>query len=85
LIDAFSSTLEDSVEADILLHVVDASDPKIDEKIQVVDDILQKIGAEQKKIYVFNKTDMIDETKYKDLQHRFQDKTNVFVSTYAKK
>jgi GTP-binding protein HflX len=43
LIDAFTSTLEDSIESDILFHVVDASDPKIDEKIQVVDDILEQI------------------------------------------
>jgi GTP-binding protein HflX len=43
LIDAFASTLEDSIESDILFHVVDASDPKIQEKIQVVDNILQRI------------------------------------------
>jgi GTP-binding protein HflX len=43
LIDAFASTLEDSIESNILLHVVDASDSKIEEKIKVVDDILQKI------------------------------------------
>ncbi|MBS9784440.1 GTPase HflX [Candidatus Gracilibacteria bacterium] len=59
LIEAFTSTLEDSIEADILLHVVDASDPKIEEKIQVVDNILQKIGATQKKLYIFNKIDGI--------------------------
>jgi GTPase len=43
LIDAFSSTLEDSIESDLLFHVVDASDPKIAEKIQVVDRILGDI------------------------------------------
>lgn len=43
LIEAFSSTLEDSIHADILLHVVDSSDQYIDEKIQVVDEILEKI------------------------------------------
>ncbi len=61
LVDAFSSTLEDSIESDILLHVVDASDPKVEEKIQVVEDILEKIGAKQKRIYVFNKIDQIGE------------------------
>jgi len=61
LIDAFSSTLEDSIESDILLHVVDASDPKIETKIKVVDDILEKIWATQKRIYVFNKIDQINE------------------------
>jgi len=43
LIKAFSSTLEDSIESDILLHVVDASDPKILDKIDIVDDTLVKI------------------------------------------
>lgn len=43
LIDAFSSTLEDSVYSQLLLHVVDASDEYLDEKIQIVDDILEKI------------------------------------------
>jgi GTP-binding protein HflX len=43
LVDAFASTLEDSIESDILFHVVDASDPKIGEKIKVVDTILDKI------------------------------------------
>jgi GTP-binding protein HflX len=43
LVDAFSSTLEDSIESQILLHVIDASDPKVEEKIKVVDDILESI------------------------------------------
>ena len=85
LIDAFSSTLEDSIEADILLHVVDASDPKIDEKIQVVDDILTQIWAKQKKIYVFNKIDAISSSRKEELDFRFQDTQRVFVSTYEKK
>lgn len=43
LVDAFASTLEDSIESDILFHVIDASDPKMPEKIQVVEDILERI------------------------------------------
>ena len=84
LVDAFSSTLEDSVEADILLHVVDASDPKIDEKIQVVDNILTQIEAKQKKIYVFNKIDMISPARKDLLELKFADIDKVFVSTYGK-
>ncbi len=64
LIDAFKSTLEDSIESDLLIHVVDASDPKLDIKIKVVDDILENIWAKQKKIYVFNKIDSIDKWEY---------------------
>jgi GTP-binding protein HflX len=33
LVDAFSSTLEDSIESQLLLHVVDASDPRVEEKM----------------------------------------------------
>jgi len=60
LIDAFASTLEDSIESDLLLHVIDASDPKVEEKIQVVEDILERIGATQEKIYIFNKVDRLN-------------------------
>ncbi|MCH2188475.1 GTPase HflX [Candidatus Gracilibacteria bacterium] len=61
LIDAFSSTLEDSIESDILLHVIDVSDPKAQIKIEVVNEILEKIGAKQPRIHVLNKLDQIDE------------------------
>ena len=37
--------MEDSIEADLLLHTIDASDPKIKEKIKVVDDILENINT----------------------------------------
>jgi len=43
LVDAFASTLEDSIESDLIFHVIDASDPKVVEKIKVVDDILDTI------------------------------------------
>lgn len=80
LIDAFSSTLEDSVESKILLHVVDSSDPKIEEKIKVVDDILHDIHANQRKIYVFNKIDLIDKKYQKELKQRFGFLKPVFIS-----
>jgi len=65
LIDAFSSTLEESLSCDILLEVVDASDPHWSERIRVTDDILQRIGAQQKKWYIFNQ---IDKISIKDLK-----------------
>lgn len=83
LIDAFASTLEDSIESNILLHVIDASDPKIEEKIKVVDDILEKIWANQKKLYVFNKTDLINGEKLKELKKIFKDLKPIFISTYS--
>lgn len=77
LIDAFSSTLEDSIESDILLHVVDASDPKIEVKIKVVDDILESIWANQKRIYVFNKIDEIKDWEYINLSKSYSQEEDI--------
>jgi GTP-binding protein HflX len=58
LIDAFKSTLLESVNADLLLIVIDVSDPDFREKIRVVEEILQEIAPDKKnQLYVFNKTD----------------------------
>lgn len=72
--------MEDSVHADLLLHVVDASDEYIEEKIQVVDEILDKIGATQKKLYVFNKIDLISAEKLASLRERFADLEPIAIS-----
>ncbi len=61
LIQAFKSTLEDSIEADILFHVIDAADELWYDKIRVVDSILDSIHAEQKRVYVFNKIDLLED------------------------
>jgi GTP-binding protein HflX len=58
LIAAFSSTLEDSIESDLLLHVVDAADPKVFEKIEIVNETLERIGAKQPRLFVLNKADI---------------------------
>ena len=58
LVNAFRSTLDETVDADLLLHVIDASDPYLQDKIKEVEDILTTIGvAGTPKIYVFNKID----------------------------
>lgn len=58
LIEAFKATLEESGEADILLHVIDLSSPQMDQQIRVVDDLIREFGWEKKPIiYVFNKVD----------------------------
>jgi GTP-binding protein HflX len=62
LIESFKSTLDEIREADILLHVVDASHPTCEEHIQVVQHTLHEIGAEQiPTILVFNKIDQFEE------------------------
>ncbi|MBP3348907.1 MAG: GTPase HflX [Clostridia bacterium] len=60
LIDAFRSTLEESIEADLLLHVVDVSAEDYDVQMDVADKVLEELNANQKKIYVFNKIDNVD-------------------------
>ncbi|MDH2235592.1 GTPase HflX [Pigmentiphaga sp. GD03639] len=58
LIAAFKATLEETVHADLLLHVVDASSPQRDEQIAEVDKVLEEIGAADiPRILVYNKID----------------------------
>ena len=60
LVDAFAATLEELDEADLLLHVVDAGAPDMDEQIDAVGHILEKLGLGQKPtILVFNKMDLV--------------------------
>jgi GTP-binding protein HflX len=60
LIAAFRSTLQEAREADLLLHVVDASDPLRDERIVQVREVLAGIGAgEIRELKVFNKIDLM--------------------------
>ncbi|MEP6971940.1 MAG: GTPase HflX [Betaproteobacteria bacterium] len=60
LIDAFEATLQEAVDADVLLHVVDASNPTHQEQMQEVQRVLHEIGAADiPQILVFNKLDAI--------------------------
>ena len=62
LIEAFKSTLEEAVVADILIHVIDASNGERDNHISVVESVLAEIGASDKPVIgVFNKCDKTDE------------------------
>ncbi len=60
LVDAFRSTLEESIEADLLLHVVDVSSADYEKQMEVADGVLKELGANQKKIYIYNKTDNVE-------------------------
>jgi GTP-binding protein HflX len=81
LIEAFKSTLMESVHADILLHVIDISDPKKYEKIEVVEKILQDLGIEdKKKIYVFNKVDQKGSVNVEALQEMYAPYSPIFIS-----
>lgn len=82
LINSFQSTLEETIHADFLLHVIDSSDPKIEEKILVVEEILEKILKEKKKmIYVFNKMDRLGLDQVAELKIRFAHLSPIFISS----
>lgn len=81
LVSAFRSTLDETVDADILLHVIDIGDPFMAEKIDEVEAILKSLGVDKTPtIYVFNKMDTIKNRPHDWLVERFADKTPVFVS-----
>jgi GTP-binding protein HflX len=69
LVSAFRATLEEVVESDLILHVVDASDPHLGEKRNVVLDVLKEIGAgKHVQLTVYNKADLV-----RDTAQRFDD------------
>ena len=57
IVDAFKSTLEEAVIADLILIVADVSDPVCEEKIGVTEATLEEIGSTARRIVVYNKTD----------------------------
>ena len=60
LVEAFKATLEEVVQADLLLHVVDISHPQAEEQIDAVNAVLMEIGAAEKPVLmVFNKIDRL--------------------------
>lgn len=60
LVAAFRATLEEVLYADLLIHVVDASRPGVEERIDAVEEVLRAIGAsEYKTLLVFNKIDLL--------------------------
>jgi len=62
LVDAFAATLQEAADADLLLHIVDASNPSHPEQMASVMGVLKDIGADQvPQIVVFNKLDAMDE------------------------
>lgn len=81
LIDAFRSTLLESVHADLLLHVIDVSDKNLYEKIAVVEEILKNLRASQQKIFVFTKADKGAPYQENALLERFHEYSPLFVST----
>lgn len=62
LIQAFRSTLEEAARADLIVHVVDLSDPDYLDKMRIVEKVLEELGAAEDKILlVFTKADLLPE------------------------
>jgi GTP-binding protein HflX len=82
LVASFKSTLEEVVEADILLHVIDLSHPHMEEQIEVVKNTVHDLGAANKQvIFVFNKVDAVeDRSIIKNLQATYE--PSVFISAH---
>ena len=60
LVASFKSTLDEALEASLLLHVIDASDPGFERQLEVTDEVLDEIGAQDvPRIRVFNKIDHV--------------------------
>ncbi len=77
LIEAFKSTLDEVREADILIHVVDISHPSFEEQMQVVENTLRDINADNKPIYVvFNKVDAYTYEEYDEFSLEPKGKNN---------
>jgi GTP-binding protein HflX len=61
LVDAFKATLQEAIDADLLLHVVDASNPHYPEQMAEVQTVLKEIGADSvPQLVVFNKIDALE-------------------------
>jgi len=75
LIDAFHATLEEAIDADILLHVLDANEPKVRQHSDAVYDVLRELKIEHKPIItVLNKMDKIEDPSSRlRLQKDFKD------------
>jgi len=84
LVEAFRSTLEESVQADLLVHVVDGSDPDPGGQIEAVREVLSDIGAARvPEQLVINKADRADPAAVTVLRHQFPDALVVSARTGA--
>lgn len=84
LIDAFRSTLDETVDADLLLHVIDVSDPHVEEKIREVEEVLAQLPVGHiPKIYVFNKVDKAKRFSASKFKKTYKLYKPVFVSAYT--
>lgn len=81
LVSAFKSTLMESVHADLVLLLIDITDSEMEEKIQIVREILMDLGIPMNQVlYVFNKIDAKNAQEVSFLQERYSEFSPVFIS-----
>jgi GTP-binding protein HflX len=84
LVEGFAATLEETLVADYVLHVIDASasDERLDEMVQAVEAVLFEIGADDMPIeIVVNKIDAVSPTRRRDLANRFPEALQISAAT----
>jgi GTP-binding protein HflX len=84
LVEGFAATLEETLVADLILHLVDASAPdgRLDEQVSAVEQVLREIGAHELPIeLVLNKADRVGSFRRRRLRNRFPDALQVSALT----
>jgi GTP-binding protein HflX len=82
LVEAFRSTLDDVKDSDLLLHLVDASDPDPEGQIAAVHEVIEEVGAEGvPELIVFNKIDIADPTEVGRLRRLYPDSPMISART----
>ncbi|MDX2110934.1 MAG: GTPase HflX [Verrucomicrobiota bacterium] len=80
LVEAFKATLEEAVQADFLIHVIDASSPDAAEQAQTTLNVLKELGAEHKPILtIHNKLDKLDQSDHLEFRDR-RDQQSIAIS-----
>ncbi len=83
LVKAFRSTLEEIVDADLILLMADGSDPRMEEKLKISTDVMEDLGVTDIPVVkVINKIDLCDRTRLLELSRSYRD--SVFVSAAKK-
>jgi GTP-binding protein HflX len=84
LVDAFRATLEETIQADLLLHVVDVSNPQRDEQVEAVNGVLAEIGAaEVPQILVLNQIDKVPGMQPEVVRESYGKILNIKVSAFT--
>jgi GTP-binding protein HflX len=84
LVEAFAATLEEALQADLVLHVADASVPEEElvERVHAVEDVLAEVGAgDRPRLLVLNKVDLIDPERERELGFRHPGAIQVSAAT----